>query len=47
MTHQTILVSKKNRGEPIQIYTCLNNGELIDQTQNIKTNSTKVSVTIT
>ncbi|KAE9540908.1 hypothetical protein AGLY_004153 [Aphis glycines] len=36
MTHKTVLISNKNNDGRVQIYTDLNNSELIDQTKNIK-----------
>ncbi|XP_025208132.1 ciliogenesis-associated TTC17-interacting protein-like [Melanaphis sacchari] len=35
MTRKTILISNKNNDRQVQIYTDLNDGELIDQTKNI------------
>jgi len=43
-TRKTILLAKKNNEEPIQIFTDLNNGELIDQTKNINFKYTKVTL---
>jgi len=41
MTCKTVLISNKNDGR-VEIYTNLNNGELIDQTKNVNLKYTKV-----
>lgn len=47
MTHKTVLISNKNNDGRVQIYTDLNNSELIDQTKNIKLKKIKVRLQIT
>lgn len=46
MESKTVLISKINYDGPIQIYTDVNNGELIDQTHNINTKYIKVRLMI-
>jgi len=46
MTCKTVLISNKNNDGRVQIYTNLNNGELIDQTKNINLKYTKVRLRI-
>jgi len=47
MTHKTVLISNKNNDGRVQIYTDLNNSELIDKTKNIKLKQIKVRLQIT
>jgi hypothetical protein len=42
MIRKTVLISNKNNDGQVQIYTDLNNGELIDQTKNINLTKNKV-----
>jgi len=42
MTRKTVLISNKNNDGRVQIYTDLNNGELIDQTKKINLTKNKV-----
>lgn len=46
MTCKTVLISNKNNDGSIQIYTDLNNSELIDQTKNINLKYIKVRLQI-
>jgi len=46
MTCKTVLISNKNKDGRVQIYTDLNDGELIDQTKNINLKYIKVRLQI-
>lgn len=46
MTCKTVLISNKDNDGKVEIYTDLNNSELIDQTKNINLKYTKVILRI-